>query len=287
MDRVRIGCVSYLNTVPMIEGLELLREAEIVRAVPAKLVSMLERDEVEVALVSLIDSARSEVPLAILPVGMIGSDGPTLTVRLFSQVPIDRITRVHADTDSHTSVALCRLLLSKLHGIDAKVVDYDAREQMPTDPAEPRDAETPNPWPEAMLLIGDKVVTSSPPAVRYPHQMDLGEAWKELTGLPFVYAVWMCRAERADDPRVRAAGVLLDRQRRHNATRIDAIVTRRAPEHRWPVDLARKYIGQCLRFDYDDRARQAATRFVEECAGKGLAPRTELVQAEPTLLPAS
>ena len=287
MDRVRIGCVSYLNTVPMIEGLELLPEAELVKAVPAKLISMLERDEVDVAIVSLIDAARASSPMAILPVGMIGSDGPTLTVRLFSQVPIEQITRVHADTDSHTSVALCRLLLSEQFGVDAKVVDYDAREQMPTSPDEPKDAETPSPWPEAMLLIGDKVVTSSPPAVRYPHQLDLGEAWKELTGLPFVYAVWMCRAERADDPRVRAAMALLDSQRRHNATRIDAIVTRRAPEHRWPVDLARKYIGRCLRFDYDDRARQAATRFVEMCAGKGLAPTTRLVHVEPTLQPTS
>ena len=91
MDRVRIGCVSYLNTVPMIEGLELLPEAELVKAVPAKLVSMLERDEVDVAIVSLIDAARASVPMAILPVGMIGSDGPTLTVRLFSQVPIERV----------------------------------------------------------------------------------------------------------------------------------------------------------------------------------------------------
>ena len=40
--------------------------------------------------------------------------------------------------------------------------------------------------PQAMLLIGDKVVTASPPATDYPHQLDLGEAWKTLTGLPFV-----------------------------------------------------------------------------------------------------
>src|SRR5690606_9477044 len=159
MDRVRIGCVSYLNTVPMIEGLELLPEADLVKAVPAKLVSMLERDEVDVAIVSLIDAARASSPMGILPVGMIGSDGPTLTVRLFSQAPPEHITRVHADTDSHTSVAVCRLLPAEQFGIDAKIVDYDAREQMPTSPDEPIDAETANPWPEAMLLIGDKVVT--------------------------------------------------------------------------------------------------------------------------------
>lgn len=287
MDRVRIGCVSYLNTLPLIEGLELLPEIELIKAVPSRLVSMLETGAADLALVSLIDAARSSVPLAILPVGMIGSDGPTLTVRLYSQIPIQEITRVHADTDSHTSVALCRLLLSELYRVDAKVVDYDAREQMPTSPDEPRDAETPSPWPEAVLLIGDKVVTGSPPAVRYPHQLDLGEAWKELTGLPFVYAVWMCRASRADERPIRAASALLDRQRRHNQTRIDAIVTRRAPEHRWPVDLARRYIGRCLRFDYDDRAKEAATRFVEMCASTGLAPRTPLVHAEHALLPAS
>lgn len=284
MEPVRIGCVSYLNTLPLIEGLELLPDLQLNKAVPARLLPMLESGEVDLALVSLIDAARSRVPLTILPVGMIGSDGPTLTVRLYSQVPIDRIIRVHADTDSHTSVALCRLLLSELHGIDAKVIDYDAREQMPTDPDEPRDASGPNPWPEAMLLIGDKVVTASPPAVRYPHQLDLGEAWKELTGLPFVYAVWMCRAASAQDPRVHAAAALLDRQRRHNQTRIDAIVTRRAPEHRWPADLARTYIGRRLRFDYDERARSAATLFADMCASKGLAPRTTLVHAEPALL---
>lgn len=278
MDRVRIGCVSYLNTVPLIEGLELLSEVELVRAVPARLVSMLESDAADLALVSLIDAARSATPLSILPVGMIGSDGPTLTVRLYSQIPIPDITRVHADTDSHTSVALCRLLLSELHSVDAKIVAYDAREQMPTNTEEPA-ADTASPWPEAMLLIGDKVVTGSPPAVRYPHQLDLGQAWKELTGLPFVYAVWMCRAGRADDPRIHAGAALLDRQRRHNQTRIDAIVTRRAPEHRWPVDLARTYIGRRLRYDYDGRARLAATRFVEMCAGKGLAPRTRLEHA--------
>ena len=57
MDRVRIGCVSYLNTVPMIEGLELLPEAELVKAVPAKLVSMLERDEVD----ALVAASSGEV----------------------------------------------------------------------------------------------------------------------------------------------------------------------------------------------------------------------------------
>ena len=286
-DSTRIGCVNFLNTAPLIEGLGALAGMQITGAVPSKLVGLLERDEADVVLVSLIDAARSSVPLTIVPAGMIGCDGPTLTVRLFCQIPIDRIRAVHADTDSHTSVALCRLMLAERHGITPEIVDYDARERMPLARRAEADAiagaREPDPvsaWPEAMLLIGDKVVTDSPPAVRYPHQCDLGELWKEQTGLPFVYAVWMCRSDRSDDPRVRRAAALLDRQRRHNATRIDSIVTNRAPEHRWPADLARRYIGDCLRFDFDDRAREAAALFIERCVASGLAPNAPLVVAD-------
>ncbi|RNC82759.1 MAG: hypothetical protein ED559_13605 [Phycisphaera sp.] len=283
MDTLRIGCVSYLNTVPLIEGLDDLKEAELVRAVPSRLIPMLQNNEVDVALVSLIDAARSSVPMSVLPAGMIGSDGPTLTVRLYSQVPIDQISRVHADTDSHTSVVLARLLLAELHGLTPEFIDYDAREQIPVIRGADLDDPASGEWPETLLLIGDKVVTGSPPAVRYPHQLDLGEAWKELTGLPFVYAVWMCRSDRTEDPSVAAASAILDRQRRHNRTRIDAIVSARAPEHRWPVDLARKYIGSCLLYEYDARAQKAAERFIEMCASRGLVERAGLVHASPAI----
>ncbi len=283
MDTLRIGCVSYLNTLPLIEGLDDLKEAELVRAVPSRLIPMLQNNEVDVALVSLIDAARSTVPMSVLPAGMIGSDGPTLTVRLYSQVPIDQITKVHADTDSHTSVVLARLLLAELHGLEPEFIDYDAREQIPVIKGADLDDPAGGEWPETLLLIGDKVVTGSPPAVRYPHQLDLGEAWKELTGLPFVYAVWMCRSDRTEDPSVAAASAILDRQRRHNRTRIDAIVSARAPEHRWPVDLARKYIGSCLLYEYDARAQKAAERFIEMCASRGLVERAGLVHASPAI----
>lgn len=284
MDTLRIGCVSYLNTVPLIEGLDDLKEVELVRAVPSRLIPMLQKDDVDVALVSLIDAAQSDVPMSVLPCGMIGSDGPTLTVRLYSQVPIDQITSVHADTDSHTSVVLARLLLAELHGLSPAFIDYDAREQIPIVQSAPLDDAASGEWPETMLLIGDKVVTGSPPAVRYPHQLDLGEAWKELTGLPFVYAVWMCRSDRSDDPSIAAASAILDRQRRHNRTRIDAIVSARAPEHRWPVDLARKYIGSCLRYEYDARAQEAAGRFIEMCAAHALVERPGLVHIAPAIV---
>ncbi|MEL6796074.1 MAG: menaquinone biosynthesis protein [Planctomycetota bacterium] len=285
-ETTRIGCVNYLNTWPLIEGLATLKGVEIIRRVPSRLVELLERDEADVSLVSLIDAQKSREPLAVVPVGMIGCDGPTLTVRVYSQVPLDRVRRVHVDTDSHTSVALSKVVMRDRFGVDVELVDYDARERMPLAAAADAvggEVESGSEWPEAMLLIGDKVVTDSPPAVRYPHQLDLGEAWRELTGLPFVYAVWMCRRDRAGDPAVRRAAMVLERQRLHNRTRIDQIATDRSPEHRWPADLARRYVGECLRFDFEDRARQSAGLFLEKCEALGLIGASDLVVADGVL----
>ncbi|USN99842.1 MAG: menaquinone biosynthesis protein [Phycisphaeraceae bacterium] len=273
MQTIRLGVVEYLNTVPLIEGLAQTRGVELVRAVPSRLVGLLLGGSVDVGLISLIDAARAPTPVSILPAGMIGCDGPTLTVRLFSAVPIDRIARVHADTDSHTSVALAKVLLRKLHGLTPEFVDYDARERMTSGGGHPH---TPDEsWPETVLLIGDKVVSDCPPAVRYPHQLDLGKAWHDLTGLPFVYAVWACRADRAQDPDIHAAATLLDRTRRRNRGRLDRIVSNQAGAHGWPNDLAREYLGHLLAFDLDDRARKAARAFLRMASEAGLTPQAD------------
>lgn len=213
---------------------------------------------------------------------MIGCDGPTLTVRLFSSTPLERITRIHADTDSHTSVALARVLLKERLGIEPTITDFDAREHMPVWLS---GGSEDGAWPEAMLLIGDKVVTDSPPAVRYPHQMDLGEAWHELTGLPFVYAAWACRTGEESSERVLHGARLLDRQLRHNMTRIDWIIARRAGEHRWPIDLASRYLGSLLRFTIGDRERTGAQAFAARAHALSLAdtpaPRWASLAAAP------
>ena len=270
---MRIGAVSYLNTLPLVEGLGKCRDAALTLTAPARLIDLLLEDEIDIGLVSLIDAQRSPEPLAVLAVGMIGCDGPTLTVRLFSSVALERLTTVHVDADSHTSVALLRVILSRRHGLRPSVVGFDADAHRASLARAAEGAPPSASWPEALLMIGDKVVTDSPPAILYPHQLDLGEAWKQMTGLPFVYAAWMCRAEDADRSRVALAAEILDRQRRHNATRLEWIVRARSPSRGWPAELAGHYLGSLLRFEVDPQSRRAVEVFFDMCAAEGVIER--------------
>lgn len=257
---LRIGCVSYLNAKPLIDGMENQPDAPVRFDVPSGLLDDLLADRVRIALCPVIDFFRSETPLEIVPVGGIGCDGPTLTVRIFSRKPIPQTAEIFADTDSHTSVALMRVLLRELHGLTPRVVDFNAREGVAENRLNPR--------PDTMLLIGDKVVTAAPDEREYPHQIDLGQAWKELTGLPFVFAVWMCRAgaELGDLP------ARLDAQRRFNAQRIPRIVERHHAAHGWPRDLAQRYLGEFLRFAVGERELGAIARFGALAAKTGVIP---------------
>jgi chorismate dehydratase len=258
---IRLGVVSFVNTLPLIDGLEHLPDIALRFSVPSLLLSQLLSDEVELALCSSIDYQRSPEPLKIVPVGLLGCNGPTLTVRLYSTRPIKDIEHVYCDSDSHTSIALLRILLNEIFAIKPEMLDYNAREHVAQN--KPLD------WPEAMLLIGDKVVTDSPPAVRYPHQLDLGALWREHTGMPFVFAAWM--AKHSTDPeRIRIAAAILDRQRRHNIERIDSIIQHRARARSWPFDLASEYLKQRLAYDMTDDRLMALELFFDKALKHGL-----------------
>jgi len=268
-DPIRLGVVGFVNTLPLIDGLEGLADVVLDRSVPSGLIGRLLADEVEVALCSSIDYQRSPEPLVILPAGLLGCDGPTLTVRLYSSRPVDELDRVYCDTDSHTSTILLQILFREIHGRPIDLVDYDAREQV----ADNR----PLDWPEAMLLIGDKVVTDSPPAVRYPHQLDLGAAWKDLTGLPFVFAVWLAKRD-ADPDRLRIAAAVLDRQRRRNRDLIPSMVHRSAIPRGWPRDLAQSYLAEKLVHEFTEDGLRALDAFFDKAAAHGLIEGREVTR---------
>jgi len=263
----RIAAVRYFNTLPLIDGLaEIAPEASLTPRVPSALLDELVTGRADAALCPVIDYFRSPRPLAIAPVGGIGCDGPTLTVRLFSQSRLDRLKTIAVDTDSHTSVTLLRILYRRKFGQNPRL------QPLKREPG--RDAA----WPEAMLLIGDKVVLDEPDPRRYIHQLDLGEAWHDMTGLPFVFAAWMVREGEAVDPLLR----LLDRLREANAPRREAIAEAHAAERGWPVDVARRYLARLLRYEIGEAQREAIARFAAMAAEVGAIPHVgELRWREP------
>ncbi len=261
--RDRVGCVSYLNAKPLIHGLP-ADAVDLQLDVPSRLIGRLLNEEVDLALCSVVDHFHHPRRTRLVPVGGIACEGPTLTVRQFSRVPIERITHVHADTDSHTSVLLLRVLLHDLYGLTPELIHYDTRAHLaagqPVDPTRP---------PEAMLLIGDKVVTHAPAATVYPYQLDLGAAWHDLTGKPFVFATWLART--ADGKAgVETLSKKLAAQLQVNLGRLDELVSTYAAPHGWPADLAADYLGRILRYTVGPRELEAIAYFRGRLVALGL-----------------
>jgi chorismate dehydratase len=252
-SRLRIGSVSFLNAKPLIWGLEKFSDLQMKLAVPSRLLDDLSSNQCDIALLPVIDYQRDlSLPLKVVPSGGIGSDGTTLTVRIFSPKPIDQIETLACDLDSHTSVALAQVILARRFGKKPKLIDL------------PGNAGDSN---QAVLLIGDKVVCQEPP--KMPHQLDLGEAWKQLTGLPFVFAIWTARgdADLGDLP------ARLEEAKRIGMTKIEEIVAEHAITRGWPADLARRYLTQFMQYDIGEKQLEAMRLFYRMAYEEGIISR--------------
>lgn len=247
-----VAAVSFLNARPLIDGLEREPGITVVADVPSRLLETLITARARIALCPVIDFQTAAADFCIVPVGAIGSDGATHTVRVFSRVPIREIRRVHTDGDSHTSVALLEIVLEALNG---RRPELSTLKTPAPEGAEP---------PETVLLIGDKVVRDEPTARLYPYQLDLGSAWKSLSGLPFVFATWLARA--GED--LGELPATLRRYRERNLLRIPEIVSSHADG--WPADLANRYLTEILRYEIGPRELESIALFWERCHALGL-----------------
>src|SRR5207302_3241911 len=141
---IRIGAVTYLNTKPLIHQLgQLAPETELILDLPSRLAERLEQGELDVALIPVIEYFRSG-SYRVVPNIAIASNGPVLSVTLFSRVPWAEIRRVALDAGSRTSAALTQILLRKKYGVKPDIVPLSL-----DCGAEEVDA-------DAVLLIGDR-----------------------------------------------------------------------------------------------------------------------------------
>lgn len=177
---LRIGVVSFVNSRPLARGLEQGRaggDYELRYLPPARIADGLADGSLDVGLVPSVELLR--IPgLAVVPGLAIAATQEVRSVLLVSRVPLRQIRRVALDENSRTSAALVRILLAERYGIRP--------EAAPSAPDLERMLET----ADAALVIGD-------PALRVDRErylvLDLAGEWFQLTGLPFVFAVWAAR----------------------------------------------------------------------------------------------
>jgi chorismate dehydratase len=179
MTPVRLGAVSYLNTKPLVYGLDARPELFSLRFdVPARCAALLHAHDVDLGLIPAIEYLRGDY--RIVPGVAIASDGPVASVAVFAKTPIADVTTMALDLSSRTSVALTRILCARHWGIAPEFVQAE-----PDLAAMLRTA-------DAALIIGDPAMAIDP-ATSGVSKYDLGSEWKAMTGLPFVYAVWAGR----------------------------------------------------------------------------------------------
>jgi chorismate dehydratase len=172
---VRLGAVSYLNAAPHVHGLDGDPGFRLEREVPSRVARRLHAGEVDLGLIPSIEYAFGDY--AIVPGAAIASRGEVRSVCLFHHGPLERVRRVALDTSSRTSAALVRVLLRERLGRDPQYVPMGPSLVDMLAVA------------DAALLIGDPALDHEGNAAR----LDLGQAWLELTGLPFVFAFWAGR----------------------------------------------------------------------------------------------
>ena len=244
----RIGSISYLNVRPLIYGIE----DRVTATVPARLAELLHQKQFDVGIVPIAEVLRHD-QYDILDSIAIGANGPVRSVLLFHREPIAKLQRIAVDPASRSSVMLLRILLRLVYQIEPEFYPRPADAKLSEHPA--------------MLVIGDT-------AIRYSlgndtattGVLDLGAAWREFTGLPFVFAVWAGQRGVFNDAGLRN---LLLTAKANGRAHIDEIVrnsTEATPEFR------RDYFTNSIRYDLGAPEKQAVKTFQRYAVELGLLP---------------
>jgi len=283
--RVRLGAVGYLNARPLVYGLDQSPRFDVRYDVPSECARLLHANEIDVGLIPSIEYLRGG-PYSVVPDLAIASHGAVASVALFATKPMRDVQSVAMDTSSRTSVALVRVLCARLYhitpAIESRGPDLDdmlAR-------------------CDAALIIGDNALFAEPAkSTVYGRQqstvdsrqstgvyrreftggrqatelmiekIDLGEAWLELTGLPFVYAFWAGRADALSKDDV----ARLQRARDEGIERPEQLAREyladSAPDRQ---ELGGRYLRHNIKYHLGDEERAGLERFYRYAAEAGV-----------------
>jgi chorismate dehydratase len=263
---VRLGAVGYLNARPLVYGLGQGPRPEAQGPSPAEITV---RFDVPSVCAQLLVSAAIDLGLVpsitylerpgdrVVPDVSIASDGPVASVAIFTRKPAREIRSLALDTSSRTSVVLTRVLCARRFEIAPSFVPH------------PPDLPTMLGACDAALLIGDPALFVDHRALGV-EKIDLGQAWTDMTGLPFVWAFWSGRPEAADSDVVRR----LQEARDAGVAASDSVADAYCASHAARQAIARHYLRENMKYDLSPRALEGLTAYYHEAAALGLVERT-------------
>lgn len=241
LNKIRVGIVNYLNTKPLIYGLERPPVSALIELhgdYPSRVAQMLKDGSIDIGLIPV--AAIPELPEHhIVGTHCIGTEGEIASVALFSDVPMQEIKKVYLDYQSRTSVELLKYLMKEYWGIDPEIVQ-----------AEGEDYRKEIKGTTAGLVIGDRAFEQRKISTFI---YDLGSEWRKITGLPFVFAVWVSLKQLPAD--------FTERFNEANAAglkHIDEIVANN------PFDLydLKKYYNLHLSYQLDEQKKKGLDHFL-------------------------
>jgi chorismate dehydratase len=223
---LRIGCVKYLNSRPLICAYD----GPVVFDHPSALARMLAGGELDAALVPVFEAVRDPHYLLVDDVA-VACDGPVFSVFLAYRGELRDIRSVALDPASLSSANLLRILLAEFHDLHPAFGSSGA----------------------ARLLIGNQAIEfrAAEGAGSGWQFLDLGAEWKHCTGLPFVFAVWALRAGVAN------ACAVADAFRGLKDEGIPQIPALIVQEDFGDEEMRRRYLTEYLRFGIGPRGHEA------------------------------
>jgi chorismate dehydratase len=253
---IRLGAVAYLNARPLVHGLERRPDLFSIRFdPPSHCAVLLHENAIDVGMIPVIEYCRGP-EYRVVPGMAIVSARTVASVALFIKKPIAQVRTIAADTSSRTSNALLRILCAERFAI--------APEFRPMPP----DVDAMFAACDAALIIGDPALYLNA-STKGVEKIDLGEAWTDMTGLPFVWAFWAGR------PGVLSADAVaaLTSARDAGVAAADQIAAEYCGPER--AVLGEAYLRENIQYSLGEREIAGVRKYFELAARHGLieAPR--------------
>jgi chorismate dehydratase len=254
---IRVGAVSYLNAKPLYYRLtEFVSGVALEMDLPSRLADRLAAGELDLALIPSIEYLRGAARgYEILPGFAIAARGAVRSVKLFSRVPLERIGRLALDAGSRTSQVLTQVWLDAKFGVRPRRIESLAVGVPVLESTA-----------DAVLVIGDRAMKV--PEGPFHAVVDLAEAWKEMTGLPFVFALWVVR------PGVNLGKLpeALARSRAEGLKHADELAALYGPRLGLERTICYDYLTRVLSYDLGEPEITGLRQFAAMAAALGLAP---------------